>query len=43
MHNCDDPFTYINEYYCNNVLYYLNSTGDEISDIENEEDDEDDE
>lgn len=40
MHNCDDPFTYINEYYVNNVLYYLNGLGDEISDIENDDDDE---
>jgi len=41
-HNCNDPFTYNYDSYISNILYYIDGSNKEISDIE-EEDDEDDE
>jgi hypothetical protein len=40
MHNCNDPFTYSYDSYISNVLYYIDGSNKEISDIEEEEDDE---
>jgi hypothetical protein len=40
MHNCNNPFIYNYDSYISNVLYYIDGSNKEISDIEEEEDDE---